>query len=237
LITGLESALFWSVFLVIMYLALEPLLRRHFPERLIGWSRLLAGEFRDPLVGRDLLAGCVSGAVVLVINYFGYLMLGWLNLARGIPATAGDLLHLGVEGFVRNTMNSIAGATAFTFLGTFLLLFLTLLLRRQWAGVAAGWLVFSILIAGDNLYQGVNFVPVSMLMAAVPVFVMARFGVLAMLATMLVIHLRVFFPITTELSAWYARGFVLYLLLTVMLAAWGAHIVRAGQPLRPRFLD
>jgi hypothetical protein len=76
-----------------------------------------------------------------------------------------------------------------------------------------------------------------MLMATVPVFVMARFGVLAMLATMLVIHLRVFFPITTDLSAWYARGFVLYLLLTVMLAAWGAHIARAAQPLRPRFLD
>ena len=238
LITGLESALFWPVFLAVMYLALEPLLRRHFPERLIGWSRLLAGEFRDPLVGRDLLTGSVAGSAVLVVNYLGYLALGWLGLARGIPDTGGDLAHLGFEGFVGNTMNSIAGAGAFTFIGTFVLLFLTLLLRRQWAGVATGWLVFSCLIAADNLYKGPNFVPVSILMAAVPTFVLARFGVLAMLATQLVIHLKVFFPVTTELGSWYARGFVLYLFLMVALATWGAYTARAGRPLfRPRFLD
>jgi serine/threonine-protein kinase len=238
LITGLESALFWPVFLAVMYLALEPLLRRHFPERLIGWSRLLAGEFRDPLVGRDLLAGSVAGAAVLVVNYLGYLALGWLGLARGIPDTGGDLFHLGFEGFVGNTMNSIAGAGAFTFIGTFVLLVLMLLLRHQWAGIATGWLVFSCLIAADNLYKGPHFVPVSILMAAVPMFVLARFGMLAMLATLLVIHLKVFSPVTTELSSWYARGFVLYLFLMVALATWGAHTARAGRPLfRARVLD
>jgi hypothetical protein len=37
--------------------ALEPYLRRRWPERIISWNRLLAGEFRDPLVGRDILIG------------------------------------------------------------------------------------------------------------------------------------------------------------------------------------
>src|SRR5262249_43869819 len=35
------------------YLGLEPYVRRRWPTMLISWSRALAGNFRDPLVGRD----------------------------------------------------------------------------------------------------------------------------------------------------------------------------------------
>jgi len=48
LITGIQSALFWSCFVGVMYLALEPYLRRRWPDRIISWNRLLAGDFRDP---------------------------------------------------------------------------------------------------------------------------------------------------------------------------------------------
>lgn len=34
----------------LMYMALEPYVRRRWPDMLIGWSRLLAGDYRDPLV-------------------------------------------------------------------------------------------------------------------------------------------------------------------------------------------
>src|SRR5262249_24776426 len=36
------------------YLALEPGVRRRWPWRLVSWSRLLEGQWRDPLIGRDL---------------------------------------------------------------------------------------------------------------------------------------------------------------------------------------
>ncbi len=45
------------------YIAAEPLVRRRWPRMLIGWSRVLAGRFRDPMVGRDLLAGLAGGLV------------------------------------------------------------------------------------------------------------------------------------------------------------------------------
>ena len=41
----------------IFYMALEPYVRRIWPEMVISWSRLLAGRWFDPLVGRDVLAG------------------------------------------------------------------------------------------------------------------------------------------------------------------------------------
>ena len=43
------------------YLGIEPWIRRHWPTSLISWSRLIAGSFRDPLVGRDVLIGTAFG--------------------------------------------------------------------------------------------------------------------------------------------------------------------------------
>ena len=40
-----------------LYLAFEPYARRLLPRQLTSWTRLLAGELGDPLVGRDLLLG------------------------------------------------------------------------------------------------------------------------------------------------------------------------------------
>src|SRR5687768_18051298 len=39
----------------IAYLAGEPFVRRRWPWQVISWNRLLAGRWRDPLVGRDVL--------------------------------------------------------------------------------------------------------------------------------------------------------------------------------------
>ena len=61
------SASFW-----VLYIALEPFMRRHLPDWLVGWSRVLAANLRDPLVGRDLLAGCVFGVLLALINYIRF---------------------------------------------------------------------------------------------------------------------------------------------------------------------
>jgi hypothetical protein len=54
---GPTIVLFVPAFAWLLYIALEPHLRRVWPETMIGWSRLLAGSLRDPLVGRDVLVG------------------------------------------------------------------------------------------------------------------------------------------------------------------------------------
>src|SRR5258708_5798570 len=57
----LSWALLATALIALMYLALEPFVRRRDPHTLISWSRLLAGQFRDPLVGRDFLIGVLYG--------------------------------------------------------------------------------------------------------------------------------------------------------------------------------
>src|SRR5262249_18723861 len=54
----LVAAILW-----LLYLALEPYVRRRWPQALVSWSRLLAGRVRDPVVARDVLYGLVLGLV------------------------------------------------------------------------------------------------------------------------------------------------------------------------------
>jgi len=51
---ALVSGLFWA-----FYLALEPYVRKTMPKRIVSWSRLLTGRWKDPLIGRDILVGGV----------------------------------------------------------------------------------------------------------------------------------------------------------------------------------
>ena len=65
----------------LLYIALEPYVRRRWPATLVSWSRLLAGGFRDPLVGRDLLAGCLLDRFWAPLkDYCGLFPPGWAIL-------------------------------------------------------------------------------------------------------------------------------------------------------------
>ena len=55
-------ALGWSCFYFVTvwlyYIALEPYVRRFWPQMIVSWVRLFDGRWKDPLVGRDVLIGC-----------------------------------------------------------------------------------------------------------------------------------------------------------------------------------
>ena len=59
----LNAALNWVV-----YVALEPWVRRKWPRTMISWSRLTSRGVRDPLVGRDLLYGTLLGSLLALGN-------------------------------------------------------------------------------------------------------------------------------------------------------------------------
>jgi serine/threonine-protein kinase len=75
---AIALSLFGAGMLWVFYLAAEPYVRKTWPHILITWSRLLAGRFRDPLVGRDLLLGAACGTTMTVISYVFHLVPGWM---------------------------------------------------------------------------------------------------------------------------------------------------------------
>ena len=69
-LSGVQKILFWTFFFWVVYLAFEPFVRRRWPHLIVSWSRVLAGGFRDPLVGRDILIGAVFGLGILICNFY-----------------------------------------------------------------------------------------------------------------------------------------------------------------------
>ena len=65
------AAMLW-----LLYLAVEPYIRRFWPSTLVSWSRLIAKQWRDPLVGRDVLLGVGLGMLVYIVDIGGTLLAG-----------------------------------------------------------------------------------------------------------------------------------------------------------------
>jgi serine/threonine protein kinase len=232
LITGLQSALFWSCFVGLLYLALEPYLRRHWPQRIISWNRLLAGDFRDPLVGRDLLIGAAFGSLCVTLMVMRPLVPQWFGFDPGMPdVTDGfESRMAGIADFAQLSINQISASVGQAFMVVFLLLFLSLLFRRDWLGIGVGFLILtSLFVSGVGREHPVALILIPITMALFVLCAM-RFGPLALMSCLTVFHLWIFFPMTTELSAWYATVFLLEVALLLGLTVYGFYTSLAGQP-------
>jgi protein kinase-like protein len=239
----------------LLYIALEPQLRRVWPETMIGWSRLLAGSVRDPLVGRDVLIG-------VLIAIFDGLMLGLHTLARrwsGRPPsfpvgassnpwdgiTASSDLLLGGRFALSRIIGSVMSiplwsSTMLIFL--FLFVFFVLLRRRSLAiaalilGLTALYLVAHtgwVLANTPADHFAPSFADVAVFVAVQTTVVLAavRFGLLTILVAQCVSVLLTLLPIAIDSSVPYASSSRLILLTVIALAAYGWHTALAGQPM------
>jgi hypothetical protein len=137
----------------------------------------------------------------------------------------------GVRGFVPLLINQLSASVVQTFIIVFLLLFMAMLLRKNILGLIVGWLllatVFTLMAGGGSSLVSW---PFHIGVATLFVIAATRFGPIALISTLIFIHLRVFFPITTELTAWYAGDLVLDLIFLLALAFFGFYTSLAGQP-------
>ncbi|HXW57471.1 MAG TPA: protein kinase [Candidatus Cybelea sp.] len=220
IITG--WALLFGSFVWLLYIALEPHVRRRWPNSLISWTRLLSGQLRDPIVGRDLLLGMAAGVVWAVCDRAAFLAPGWMGKAPAAPLTTLDMIQLG--GGIRTVLaDLLLNVTIFVFFaltfffGFFLLRMLT---RREWVAGALMAAVIS-LAPAFGAHPVINTVE-SLLVSGMAMLVLIRFGLLALIVTFTLQNALGAFPLTAHLSAWYAEPtlFVFSLLLAIALAAF-----------------
>src|SRR5579862_8005203 len=127
LILAISTSLFVSGLTWVLYLALEPWVRRRWPQTMISWSRLLTGQFRDPLVGRDILFGVMLGVVWILVFQLRSIPLMHLGAMPGIGQNEyfeGGRYALGA--WLMQIVSSILGTLQFFFL----LFALKLVLRK-----------------------------------------------------------------------------------------------------------
>ncbi len=212
----------------LLYLAIEPYLRRRWPHTLVSWNRLLAGRWRDPLVGRDILLGVlVTVAVLVFIRVIGALG-DWIEGTRYLPAEPSAALN-GTANVLSDVLRAPIAGFLFAFSLFFIFSLLRSLARRDL--VAAGLFVL-LLVAKDTLP---SYTPVVSGAIAIVFYVsivaLARGpGLLALAAFALPVPL-VSLVLTPDPDVWYAEAGFIAALVCLALAGYGAWVARAGQPL------
>ncbi len=210
----------------VLYIALEPLLRRRSPASLVSWTRLLAGRPGDPLVGRDLLLGSLLGAAAVSVGALR-LVTRWRTGQDPVPAPE-DVAHLiGVPGLFgvasRAILVPFVNGMGFIVLWQ---LFSWVLRSSRRGAIALG----ALLLFGLSVRSGIG-MPTWFALAHVVLMVVAfaRLGLLATVTMLWVWHLAIFFPLWSDPSAWFFGESLVVFVFGALPAIWGAWAATRGR--------
>jgi len=226
----LVSGCGFSFFLWTLYIALEPYVRRRWPGALVSWSRLLAGGFRDPMVGRDVLAGCLVAAFTSALAGLGWFIRSWLDYAPPQPYSGPQWEFLGARAIISDLSLSLGPVLVIPLALLFVFVLLRALLRKEWAAAAAFVLLFTLLSAAGSQFAPVV-LATSLIYWGLLVFLLIRFGLLAFAAQGLFNGILGSFPLTTQWSAWYAGISLAGILLMAAIAFYGFYTSLGGRPM------
>ena len=217
LFSALRDAFITGVFFWVLYMAAEPVVSRRSPAMLIAWKRLLDGRLRDPRIGGEVLAGFVLGvAGTFVVDLIPIPFSE--SRAPRLAADFGAFFSL----WCWFTIVSVAVGLSNAFILNVLLQFV----RRQWLAVSIFVIAITILFeaGGPSIYalRGVVLVLMN-------VYALKRLGVLAAVAMDYIHDLIIVFPLTTNLSSWFAPAAMLAIGSVVALAIYAFQVVLAGR--------
>ncbi|MGA8765304.1 MAG: hypothetical protein WB562_20725, partial [Candidatus Sulfotelmatobacter sp.] len=226
-VIAVSTGLFLSGMTWMLYLALEPWIRRHWPQTIVSWSRLLSGQLRDPLVGRDILFGVILGVVwtlIFQIRYIPMMRLGAAPATYATEALVGGRVALGA--WLLQVPQSILATLQFFFL----LFGLKVALRKEWIAAIAFVAIFALPRSLTSNYMTIE-LPAQILIYAIAVLIVLRFGLVPLACAIFTVNMLANVPFSADFSAWYMTTSVLALLSVVALAAWGFYHSLGGEPL------
>jgi serine/threonine-protein kinase len=220
---GLGFSLVNSLLGYVAYLAIEPYVRRHWPQVLIAWSRAFAGRLHDPLIGRELLVGVALGAIWFVLNAVQL-------TALTTPGTVSQLDNVSNLRQIAALILAAAGSSMLlSLVGCLLIVAFRVVLRKVWlaaaAFVALGAFAGSVTPAGLSIAGAISLGLVALMMA----IALMRFGLIAMAAVLASFQLLSRTPTTLDMSAWYAGTAIFTLAVLIAAAAYGCYLAIGGR--------
>jgi len=220
---AIEGGLFAAAVVWVLYMALEPYLRRRLPHSLISWTRLLAGDGRDPLVAGHILAGTALGVGGGLLFRLGF----WVEWQRDAHLVLNSFMinTLDGAGLVRGLCGSPISTIAFAMFVGLLFLLWRAILRNTWLAAAAlvPFVAFAVIVT--PLASAVFAVLYSLPF----VWVMIRFGILPCILMTAIAGPTFGWPLTSDFSAWYAATGLIVVALVLALAVWSFRNALGGR--------
>ena len=224
---AIATSLLYAGAMWLLYIALEPYVRRNWPQTIISWTRLVSGRLRDPLVGRDIVSGVLLGMAWVVIIEIGNLLS--IRLGNALQLGSSDLLggfRESVGYYLSVATNSIQGALAFFLL----LVLIKLIVRNQWLSVLifVAIQVTPRLLGSDHILLDLVIWTIVFLIAALAV---VRFGLIALGIGVFLADVLLNVPYSLDFSNWYAAHNLLIVFSFFAIGLWGFYLSLGGKKL------
>jgi hypothetical protein len=229
LILSVALSLFFGALSWITYMAMEPFVRRQWPQILVSWTRLLSGDWKDPLVARDTFVGCAFGVLTLCILVLAYVVVPWSlgYVDLGMPRTFRLDAVAGIRFFASMVADTISWSVILFLARVALLFFLRILLRNQKAALAAA-VVFAALFNGPgNLWE----FAIVLVVSSLYFYVLMRFGLVAAVIFDAYFTLLDTLPTTLDASAWYSPYGFAALAIFAAIVIYAFRFSLGGRPL------
>jgi hypothetical protein len=211
----------------LMYVSLEPHVRRRWPASLVSWSRLLAGEILDPVVGRDTLIGVLTGVFWATVSRLGTLIPGWAGRVPLEPASALDFLILGGIHYTIGDILLNVMIYLFLSLALFFIFFLVrLVLRKEWLAIVVTVALLSIQSVFSE--HAILNVTENIVVFGIGLLILVRLGLLALLVAFSLNNVLQAYPLTGHFSEWYAQPTIVVFTMMAALAIFGFYTSTAG---------
>ena len=213
---AISAAAFYGAGFWALYVALEPYVRRRWPQSMVSWSRLIGGGIRHPLVGGHLLVGLAFGVAYTVLFQVRALLVG-VGYSTVLVRSIADIPQM-ISTFIFPVIESSQFA-----MGMFFVFFLLrVLLRRPWLAAIAFIVLAALpplLASPEPLLAGSE----AVLTFGSTIFIMSHFGMLPMVVGIFVSTALPAFPLTTTLTTWYAGSTLFAFGSVVALSAYALY--------------
>ncbi|HVH89192.1 MAG TPA: serine/threonine-protein kinase [Terriglobales bacterium] len=226
-VLSLSNSLFWAVVIAVLYLGLEPYVRKRWPNAIISWSRLLLGRWRDPLVGRDVLFGLVLGIFWAI---FLQIFIAYLIRVGAIPQEGNPEMLLGIRHTLGGMLLIMPGDIQATLLFFSAIFLLRIFLRNEWIAAAAFVLIFSVMQSLRNEYFW-TYMTAFLTIYSLAAFALVRFGLVSLASAFVLIDLLLNTPMTANFSHWFIGATIFVHASVAVLALFAFYTALAGQKL------
>jgi serine/threonine-protein kinase len=220
-LSSLAGWLLWGAGFWLLYIALEPSVRAHWPHSIVSWNRVLAGRWRDPHVGSHVLIGAAVGAAVwTTAELIDYLTNSGMNSFSGLDAA------MGTRHWVAAHAGTLASSLLVGLVCFFALTGLRQLVKKDVvaAGIAAVFFAFS----NSSLYTSPTWklkLVVYVFIFGVLLWVLLRSGLVTIMAAVFFIDTFEKIGVGWDWKTWYAPAG----LATVALLAGIAVVAFVGS--------
>ena len=227
-----DAGLLW-----VAYLGLEPYIRRFSPDSLIGWTRMLKGQWRDPQVASDVLLGVCAGLGMTLFYAAHNLIPPLVGRPEPMPLMPGEFLSLlGARHVLGRMLGTAASALSSGMLAVAGVVTILIFVRRKWVAHILSSVIFVWVVIQNMFNPGTPLLDIAIGLGIISIWtgVILYGGLLATVAALATHFIMLRAPITTDFSSWRATPGLTYILVIGGAGLLAAYLARTAGLTRTR---